>query len=1160
MNTMPTVTFLARARQRCAVGTMLAIAGVAALLAFAVLAMFDVLVPLPAGLRAVLSLGVAVVVLAWIAVRGRAEWGRHTPNSTASVMEAAHPELGQQIRTALEVRERGVPEDAAPEVKLFTGRLMAQSEAALERFSWAALVPRGRWALWILAATGLAMVLGVTATRWPDFRLALARFVNPAGAGTYTQLSWSIAPNQYDDRHPPRLELRVDRRLVEPVLFVRERGGEWVKTPLTALPDGRSWDIVLSGHATDLEIYAAAGDARTPVHTLVFKPIPRLIGTHVHLTYPEYTGLKPDDRNQGDVKVVEETKVRWDFEFNVPPDAVEFRMGSDPAQRLKVNPGTATVSAEWTAGTMRQNAIIAVLDGSGEATDSWRYIAEGFADALPTVELLEPAKDIEATNITELPVRIRAKDDFGVAEVGLIVEAAGHREWALEKVIPQRDQRNVTEIATAMLEKVPLTFRDNVRLYAYALDHKPRGGPRAVSPLRAIDIREFKKRWRFQESNGGGGASQQQLSDAIMKLGKLITTQRTIVSDTFLLRESTRSAGAAATTSARPIGQRELDLSDQAGQLQEQWENEGGISRDDVAMLETAIAQMQEAAASLGFAGPANVDKGFASTDRALGSLLQLRKRLLTILMRASGGGQDPPEEMKPLADLAREAERLAREENDVRLQLMPEVAAGTNLEATKRQHEVAVSDAGELYAQIVDHAQKNETAIRLMGDAEKAMRDADATLHGPKPRDARPQLNLSERRLRDVADFLRAMELTQAAETLKKMAGKAEQNAKETRGAATGPGQQGQQAQNGQQQQPPQSLRPQQRVSGTQQASRNAMLADKILEGLAEKAGGKQGAADNEAETRDEALGNALSQLRDQTAPGKVAEQLDKLAQAQQAGGDGSDVQQQAKGAADKLDAMAREFREAARRIEASRAARLAAAQAQAEALKKELAGNEPGNKPGEKPGNKPGDKPGQQGGDGKKPGDGQKPGDGAGGLAQNKPGDKPGENGAGNKPGDQPGNKPGNQPGEKPGLAQGKQPGDQPGQGGGNKPEDNKEGGRGGIAGDQDVAKLGPGGQAMGRFGKALDSIGDDQLHRFAIQLFNAPFSRDSLPLVEQAARRIEELLAKLPEGSAPVAATGRVPDARRREVEDYFRSLSDDFGSEQWGANTAPGPKTP
>lgn len=67
-------------------------------------------------------------------------------------------------------------------------------------------------------------------------------------------------------------------------------------------------------------------------------------------------------------------------------------------------------------------------------------------------------------------MRIRAKDDFGVSEVGFVLEAAGQREWVLEKVIDVRGQRDVSEVAPAMLEKVPVTPGANVRLYAYGLD------------------------------------------------------------------------------------------------------------------------------------------------------------------------------------------------------------------------------------------------------------------------------------------------------------------------------------------------------------------------------------------------------------------------------------------------------------------------------------------------------------------------------------------------------------------------------------------------------------------------------------------------------------------------------------------------------------------
>ena len=120
-----------------------------------------------------------------------------------------------------------------------------------------------------------------------------------------------------------------------------------------------------------------------------------------------------------------------------------------------------------------------------------------------------------------------------------------------------------------------------------------------------------------------------------------------------------------------------------------------------------------------------------------------------------------------------------------MREQLAQEAAGGTNLEATRRQHEVALSEAGELYATIVDHPQTNDPLIRLMGDAEKAMRVADEKLHSESARDASPNLALAERRLLEVAQFLRAMELTEVNETLRKLANDAEQNARATRGAS---------------------------------------------------------------------------------------------------------------------------------------------------------------------------------------------------------------------------------------------------------------------------------------------------------------------------------------------------------------------------------------
>lgn len=1101
-NILDPVAALARARRICAIGTALAMVATVTLVALGLIATLDVLLPFPRIARILLATVGASALCAWIFVRWREAERLHTSQTAAQAMESACPEFGQQFRTALELAQRGIPGEAEPEAKLFAERLIAQAEESMGRSSWSALIPTRRRALWVAGVATVALAVAIGAARWPDFRLGLARIASPATAGTYTQLRWVLAPRVFDERHPPRFELRVERRIAEPSLFIRERGGEWVKTSLTALPDGRSWDIVLTGRTSDLELYATAGDARTAPHVAAFEPIAKLTKTRVQLVYPEYTGLSPEERDLGDVSVVEDTRVRWEFTFNVMPKQAEWRIGAEPAQRLTVDPASLTAIVEWTANTNRENGIVSVHDNSGELVDSWRYVAEGFADALPTVELLEPVKDQEATSVAELPVRIRAKDDFGVSEVGLVLESAGQREWVLEKVITERDQRNVSEIATAMLEKVPLTLRDNVRLFAYALDHKPRGGPRAVSPLTSIDIREFKKRWLFRDGGGGGG-NRQQVSDGLMKLGQIISTQRSVVSDTFLLRNNTRSVGVAVTASATPIGLREAELAANGRELTEQWLDAGGISRDDVALLDTASTQMEEASDSLGIKGAADVDKGFATSDRALSTLLQLRKRLLTILTKGSGEGEKPKPEDQiwSLAELAKEAERLALEERDVRAQLAPEAAAGTNLDATRRQHQVVVSDGGELYAAVVDHPQTNDALVRLMGEAESAFRTADERLHGPQSREAVPALDVAEQRLLEVAGFLRAMELTQVADTLKKLADKAEQDGQSTQDSGAG-------KESTAQLQAKESA--EQQKEPVRQAARNTSLTDQMLEALVEKAGVAGKAADLEASDGEKSLGDTLSELREQAAPGKLAGELGQLADLQQkTAGDGTETKALAESAAGKLKEMAREFRETAGRLEASRAAKLAAAQAQAKELQKQLA------------------------------------------AAGAKPGEKPGKGSAAGKSGDKPGDK----PGEK-GLAKGDQPGKA---GAGEKPEDAKQGGRGGIAGDMEVAKNDSGGQAMGRFSKTLRSIGDEQLNEFSIKLFNSPFDRNALPLVEEAAQRIAELVAELPAASAPLTAAGRVPESRRREVEDYFRNLSDDFGSEDWNAAPEPGTKT-
>lgn len=1079
-----------------------------------VLAALDTRLVFPEWLRTTVLLGGLAAGLTVFLRYRRESRHTHTPENAARAMEAACPEIGQRLRTAMERSRNDLAHD------WYTRRLLEETDTALRAHRWDLLVPGARWQRPAILAAGLALALLIGAALVPDFRRAVFRLLVPPAGLTYSEVAITHAPTEFGDRHPPRFEVVIGRRLAAPSLFVREQGGDWENIALTPREDGRSFDAVLSGRMKNLDLFAVAGDARTEVKHAAYQPIPKLIRSSVVVTYPEYLGLKPEHREGGDVRVVEGAAVKWRFTFNVPPASVSWQTGAAEPQVLRVAPTEPTVEGEWRATPGKANATLSVRDSRGEVIDAWRYEIEGVADALPTVEILDPAKDTEATPVAELPVRLRAKDDFGVAEIGLVLEAAGQKEWVLEKVIGARDRHTVSEVATAMLEKVPLTIRDNVRLFAYALDHKPRGGPRAVSPLRAIEIRDFKKRWMFGGGGGTAGLSPEQrknLGEALAKLGDLVRAQRQSVSDVFVLREAARQEDMPYAARSRELGATALDQSRKTLRLAQDWEVKN-LPADDITLLGTAGQQMNESGR---FLNAPSLDRGFVAADRALSSLLELRKKILTVLLKGSPmEGETEPNEgdlPKSLEELAAEADRLAREEVDVREQLDGTQAEGANLEATRRQQEVAVSDAGELYAVLVDHPEKSDGALTLMNEAEAAARSADSLLRSPNPKGASASLGLGSQRFGELADFLRALELQRAPETLNALAGKAGQAAEAIRKPGSETGQSP-----GDTSAASDGALPVGEVSGdppspaaeaVAKAARQAKLTADILDAMSERAGrprpGDQSdeASGEPADRAADSLGERLARLREKTSPDAVAAQLQELATPR------PDTAPTAPGAAEQaavsLDRLARELKAEADRLAATRAKLLADAAAQAKALAQQLIAQARQGQPNGPPAESG---PSDQSASGEPTESGQS-------QAQAK-----GQ---------------GESAGEGAGLGEGEGEGEAPGTPGG--------GGRLGDAIDGPGASRG--GRAVGRFVDTLRALRDGEANRIARRLDSVPFSPDILPDIDRAALRVQQLIAALPAAASTETAQTRVPDARRREVEDYFRDLSDDFGGEQW-----------
>ncbi len=1062
-STLEPLDSLAKERRKHAIGIALATVAAGLPAIAGILALFDTRFTWQPAVRIFLVAALVTTSLVFLLRRLRAASG-HDPMEAARTVESAHPGIGQKLRTALDISRRQ-PDPASPEADDFRKRLLSETGESLRHLPLRSLVPKRAFHVRLGSALAVLAALMVVSLLWGDFRHALKRFACPHLDLTYTRIEWRVLPKSYDESHPPRLEFTVAGRAARPELSVRQPGGDWETAALTNRHDGRTWDVILSGKTSDLEVKVRAGDTRSGVLPIVWRPVPKLIDSHATVSFPDYTGLDEETSPGGDVHCVEGSTAGWSFTFAIAPRRVTWSIGGEEAVELPSGDGgtSYTVSSEVKIG--KTHGELAIFDDDGEKSDAWRFEIEGIADRLPEIGILEPAGDLELISTAELPIRIRATDDFGVAEIGLILDAGGERRWVLETVVDERNQRQVSELVSLMLEQIPLEITDNVRIHAYALDHKPRGGPRAVSPLLAIDIRQFKIRWYYNE--GGGGMGSAAAAEALMRLDQIIGVQRGVLSDLFSTRESFRgSVPPEVLESAAALSGRESELSENTAELEAFWVEEDEIPADDIALLGTAASQMAEAA---GLIETPDLDNGFVSADRALSTLLRLRKEIVRILTNSQSpdSGQEPP--APPLASLAEEARRLAAEERDVADQLPPDAPSGNQLAALLRQQEVALADIGELYARLVDHPERSEGALRLMDESEKAAAMADSLLRSEEPAAASPALAEAERSLLDLAIFLESLDLQRLSDTLRELADNAERasRAEQEEAGAREDGS-------------PQGGSPGQTAEN---AARAAGLAGEILEELAEKAGGQNSPGDGESERS--AAEAALEVLRERTDPAGLAEELGALAERQREGEGDDDGDGLTAGASQRLGEMVREFREAAAALDASRLAELNRAREEAGALREALAE------------------------------EGREEGEGSG------DGEESGEGGKG---------EPASNDGE------GQDPGEGDGRGGGGQ-EDDVDGAPGRMT-------------ELDRFAGTIDNLRDEGgLGRLVTPLRSAPFDRSAIPLVDAADVRLQELIELIPSDPGVFSARGKPPEASRRDIEAYFRDLSDDFGDEDW-----------
>lgn len=1079
----------------------------------------DIFTGLPAAVR---WLALGGIALTGAGLLSRWWWRPVRALDEAAVMrelERGFPELGQRLRTLREVESSAAPQRAAP---VLTGALMEDTQRRMAAIEPHTLIPLQELRSLRRACFAVAGIFLVLLAAWPEFRTGAARLALPGARFSYTAVVIENTPATFTDRENPIIVARLSgRNATEAMLFLREEGGDWISTKMARADARNRFDAVLTGRAKSFDYYVAAGDGRSEPRHMRCLVTPKVEKAAAELQLPEYTGLALQHSEGGDVRAVEETKVRVIFQLNHALVIAAAR--STDGRELPVTVAGNQLILE---STLARGEVVYQLsghdaDGLELAPASYKLV--GLEDKLPEVQLVEPVKDVEATTVWEILARVKAKDDFGLAEIGIILAVGDEMKIIAQREFTEKDLHAASEMGTALLEEFPLEITDNLKIYAYARDHKPRDGMRAVSNLRAVDIRQFKTRWRL---GAGGGGEAPMSSGQLRKLSELVREQRKIVSDVFVLKENGAPGEGDLGTVADKIASREDKLAERALQLKEEVEEAGTMMRDDLVLLETAAQQMGETSKHL---ASRLLRPAYRQADGALSSLLALRKLIMKIMMQNQApmpDGSDEQSKNKSLTDLAVEAERIAAEEREVRGKVSPEPPPERELEITRHQQDVAVMDAGELYAGLVAHPQVTELALQRMDEAEKTMQKAEETIRNAEPQNAGPDLQSAEDKLLTLAAQLRALDEKNLAETMGKlaeMAAKAKQRMeqeKQDREAAKDPGQQSarQPGASGDGEQSGEAA-----AEKKDSLAKNAETKDAAAQEGADAEQGKQpdgSKADGERKTVDGGKKDRLGKVADQAATlddvlKSLARRVDKedgerLAELREQaktdalapdvrglGGEKDDAKagESAGGLAERFGKVADSLVSEQRRLQQSRIEQLAKALART----KEIAKN-----------------------DGKA---GEKPGDEAGEKGQ---GEKEGKDGQAGKQGEQ----------QTPGGSDGT----------GAKEEEKKQGGggekaqaRGGGAGLTDPNTV---------YLKDLERLGDDVIIRLSGELSDdlkaGAFASSHLKAVED---RLGKMIDEMLRANGARQNADRVPDEYEHLVDEYFRALSDDLGGEEW-----------
>lgn len=554
-------------RWRAQLGQVLAGAALLAVVGFGCFAAADYVWELDRSSRMTL---LVVSIAGLVMFTGYALWRTLRQSSrptTAAEIEKAFPILGQSVRTTVEFgampSEQYQSEGVA---RTLVAALTEQTHQRALPLTIEDVIPSRR--LWTLAAgvvVGTLVLFGISSSDW-EWQNATQRVVMAESA--YRTLEVRPGNLTIDEGSGTQIDVAlIGRTNREVVLLTRPadadgENSEWTEQTLTVQTAAPSKPLTrphldlnakLDRLIRPVEYQVVAGELRSPVYRIDIRRPLRIEQIKVGLTPPAYTRLPTTVTDDANVSALQGTVAQFEIVFDKAVKHASIILAprrqvadSDepnepvtvPLQAVQTSPGGAQVMTTFLATiSLMENRNYSIV---GEAVDGTtlpetKYRIRVREDQPPQVSIESPDDAVEVHTLVELLMRIRLRDDYGLAKGGLVFQINNEQEVPLisqdfEQVIAAASEAATTGTLTpttqASLEKVlplelfELTQKDSVMYYAFAEDNRPGSSQRTETEMRFIDIRPFKRTFQVIDPDPGmgqGGAGLKTLEELIQR-------------------------------------------------------------------------------------------------------------------------------------------------------------------------------------------------------------------------------------------------------------------------------------------------------------------------------------------------------------------------------------------------------------------------------------------------------------------------------------------------------------------------------------------------------------------------------------------------------------------------------------------------------------------